>query len=75
MDDSVAVVVRRVIFVFTVWRIVIVAAVTGRSAAVIIAPIRIESKLETTLNTFVITVLELAVGASIFGSVEFGIWG
>ena len=74
MDEPVAVAVRRVILVFTVGRIVIVAAVTGRSAAVIIAPISIESELETTLNTFVTTVLELAIGAPIFGSVEYGIW-
>ena len=75
MDESVVVAIRRVILVFTVGRIVIVAAVTGRSAAVIIAPISIESELETTLNTFVITVLELAVRALIFGPVEYGTWG
>ena len=75
MDESVAVAVRRVVLVFTVGRIVIVAAVTRRSAAVIIAPISIESELETTLNTFVITVLELAVRALTFGSVEYGTWG
>ena len=74
-DESVAVAVRRVILVFIVGRIVIVVAVTGRSAAVIIAPISIESELETTLNVFVITVLELAVGAVVFGAVEYGIWG
>ena len=65
-DESVAVAVRRVILVFVVGRIVIVVAVTGRSAAVNIAPISIESELETTLNTFVITVLKLAVGTVIF---------
>ena len=75
MDEPVAVAVRRVILVFTVGRIVIVAAVTGRSAAVIIAPISIESELETTLNTFVIAVLEFTVRALIFGSVEYGTWG
>ena len=70
-----AVAVRRVVLVFAVGRIVIVAAVTGRSAVVIIAPISIESELETTSNTFFgITVLELAIGASIFGSIEYGIW-
>ena len=74
MDESVAIAVRRVVLVFTVGRIVIVDAVTGRCAAVIIAPISIESELETTLSTFVSTVLELAIGASIFGSVEYGIW-
>ena len=74
MDESADVAVRRVILVFTVGRIAIVAAVTGRSAAVIIAPISIESEPETKLNTFVITVLELAIGASVFGSVEYGIW-
>ena len=47
MDESVAVAVRRVILVFIVGRIVIDVAVTGRSAAVIIAPISIESE---TLN-------------------------
>ena len=41
----------------------------------IIAPISIESELEAALNTFVIMVLELAIGASIFGSVEYSIWG
>ena len=75
MGESVAVAVRRVILVFTVGRIVIVAAVTGRSAAVVIAPISIESELETAFNTFVVTVLELAVRALIFGSVEYGTWG
>ena len=74
MDESVDVAVRRVILVFTVGRIVIVAAVTGRSTALIISPISIEPELGTTLNTFVITLLELAIGASIFGSVEYGIW-
>ena len=74
-DESVVVAVRRVILVFIVGRIVIVVAVTGRSAAVIIAPISIESELETTLNAFVVTVLELAVEAVIFGSVEYGTWG
>ena len=73
--ESVAVAGRRVVLVFIVGRIVIVVAVTGRSAAVIIAPISFESEIETTLNAFVITVLELAVGAVIFGSVEYGIWG
>ena len=75
MYESVAVAVRRVVLVFTVGRIVIVAAVTRRSAAVIIAPISIESELETTMNAFVITFLKLAVGTVIFGSVEYGIWG
>ena len=74
-DESVAVAVRRVILVFIVGRIVIVVAVTGSSAAVIIAPISIESELETTLNAFVITVLKPAVGTVIFGSVEYGTWG
>ena len=73
-DESVAAAVRRVILVFIVGRIVIVVVVTGRSAAMIIAPISIESELETTLSTFVITVLKLAVGTVIFGSVEYGIW-
>jgi len=73
-DESVAVAVRRVILVFIVGRIVIVVAVTGRSAAVIIAPISIESELETTMNAFVITFLKLAVGTVIFGSVEYGTW-
>ena len=75
MYESVVVAVRRVVLVFIVGRIVIVVAVTGRSAAVIIAPISIEPELETTLNTFVITVLELAARAVIFGSVEYGTWG
>ena len=74
-DESVVVAVRRVILVFIVGRIVIVVAVTGRSAAVIIAPISVDSEIETTLNAFVVTVLELAVGAVIFGSVEYGTWG
>ena len=74
-DESVVVAVRRVILVFIVGRIVIVVAVTGRSAAVIIAPISVDSEIEATLNAFVVTVLELAVGAVIFGSVEYGTWG
>ena len=75
MDESVAVAVRRVILVFIVGRMIIVVAVAGRSATVIIAPIRIEPELETTLNTFVITACEFAVEATIFGFVEYGIWG
>jgi hypothetical protein len=75
MYESVVVAVRRVVLVFIVGRIVIVVAVTGRSAAVIIAPISVESELETTMNAFVITFLKLAVGTVIFGSVEYGIWG
>ena len=55
-------------------RIDIVAAVAGRSAAMIIAPISIESEVEAALNIFVVAVLEFAIGASIFGSVEYGIW-
>ena len=73
--ESVAVAGRRVVLVFIVGRIVIVVAVTGRSAAVIIAPISFEPEIETTMNAFVVTVLELAVGAVIFGSVEYGTWG
>ena len=54
--------------------IAIVVAVAGRSAAVIIAPIGVESEVETTLNAVVVMVNELAVGAPIFGFVEYGIW-
>ena len=73
--ESVAVAGRRAVLVFIVGRIVTVVAVTGRSAAVIIAPISVDSEIETTLNAFVVTVLKLALGAVIFGSVEYGTWG